>query len=80
MRLSLRWAERSKRAFEAGAAGTRAVRHRAGRRRRGAARARARRRWSISISHGYAIGGLAVGEPQDVMLRMIEQDAADPAG
>jgi queuine tRNA-ribosyltransferase len=26
--------------------------------------------------HGYAIGGLAVGEPQDVMLQMVEATAA----
>ena len=32
-------------------------------------RARARRAWTF---HGYAIGGLAVGEPQAVMLAMIE--------
>ena len=51
------------------AAGPRAVRHRAGRRRRGAARRRARARWSTSDFQGYAIGGLAVGEPQEVMLR-----------
>jgi queuine tRNA-ribosyltransferase len=31
--------------------------------------------------HGYAIGGLAVGEPQDVMLEMVETAAAElPAG
>ena len=43
MRLSLRWAERCKRAFEARRRRPRAVRHRAGRRRRGAAgRERAR--------------------------------------
>ena len=69
MQLSLRWAERCKRAFEAAPRGPRAVRHRAGRRRSEAARARARER-SLDIGfEGYAIGGLAVGEPQEVMLR-----------
>ena len=29
--------------------------------------------------HGYAIGGLAVGEPQAVMLAMIEADRAGAA-
>ena len=62
MRLSLRWAERCKRAFEARGCRARAVRHRAGRRRREAARARACARSSISAFDGYAIGGLAVGE------------------
>ena len=46
MQLSLRWAERSKRAFEG----------------------RAR--------EGYAIGGLAVGEPQAVMLSIVAETAA----
>ena len=73
MRLSLAWAERSKRAFEQSAAGAGAVRHRAGRRRSGIADDERARRWSISAFHGYAIGGLAVGEPQAVMLRMIEE-------
>jgi queuine tRNA-ribosyltransferase len=69
MRLSLRWAERSKQAF-----GTRpdhalfgivqggavpALRHES-----------ARELVNIGFD-GYAIGGLAVGEPQDVMLDMI---------
>ena len=29
---------------------------------------------------GYAIGGLAVGEPQDVMLKIVAGDRADAAG
>src|SRR5262245_52342473 len=73
MRLSLRWAERCKRAFD----GTR------GRalfgivqggdidRLRGES---ARELVDIGFD-GYAIGGLAVGEPQDVMLRVIEHVA-----
>ena len=32
-----------------------------------------RGRWSISDFQGYAIGGLAVGEPQEVMLAMIDE-------
>ncbi|MBS0535407.1 MAG: tRNA guanosine(34) transglycosylase Tgt [Proteobacteria bacterium] len=73
MRLSLRWAERSKRAFEARA-------------REGYAlygivqggddiplrQASARALTDIGF-HGYAVGGLAVGEPQDVMLKVVEE-------
>jgi queuine tRNA-ribosyltransferase len=74
MRLSLRWAERSKRAFETAAPGymlfgivqggdVASLRH-------------ASARGLIEIGfHGYAIGGLAVGEPQAVMLAMIEEVA-----
>jgi queuine tRNA-ribosyltransferase len=77
MTLSLRWAERSKRAFERG-----------GEKRRGRALfgivqggddpalrlASARALVDIGFD-GYAVGGLAVGEPQAVMLRMIEEVA-----
>ncbi|HVY59260.1 MAG TPA: tRNA guanosine(34) transglycosylase Tgt [Xanthobacteraceae bacterium] len=74
MRLSLRWAERSKRAFEGAAAG------RAlfgivqggvdGRLRVESARA------LVDIGFdGYAIGGLAVGEPQAAMLEVIKETA-----
>ncbi|QUS40088.1 tRNA guanosine(34) transglycosylase Tgt [Tardiphaga alba] len=74
MQLSLRWAERSKRAFESAPDGymlfgiaqggdVPALRH-------------ASARGLIDIGfHGYAIGGLAVGEPQEVMLAMIEEVA-----
>ncbi|MBW8903731.1 MAG: tRNA guanosine(34) transglycosylase Tgt [Bradyrhizobium sp.] len=74
MQLSLRWAERSKRAFEAAPAGYMLfgiaqggdipkLRH-------------ASARGLVEIGfHGYAIGGLAVGEPQAVMLAMIEEVA-----
>jgi len=74
MQLSLRWAERSKRAFETAPVGNMlfgivqggdvpALRH-----------ASARGLTEIGF-HGYAIGGLAVGEPQAVMLAMIEESA-----
>jgi queuine tRNA-ribosyltransferase len=74
MRLSLRWAERSKRAFETAPDGYMLfgivqggdipqMRH-----------ISARELVDIDF-HGYAIGGLAVGEPQAVMLSMIEETA-----
>jgi queuine tRNA-ribosyltransferase len=70
MQLSLRWAERSKRAFEG-------VRDRAlfaivqgGDDR--ALRLESARALVGMTFDGYAIGGLAVGEPQDVMLAVIE--------
>jgi queuine tRNA-ribosyltransferase len=74
MQLSLRWGERSKRAFETAPAGymlfgiaqggdVPELRH-------------ASARGLVEIGfHGYAIGGLAVGEPQSVMLAMIEEVA-----
>lgn len=74
MQLSLRWAERCKRAFESAPDGymlfgiaqggdVPALRH-------------ASARGLIDIGfHGYAIGGLAVGEPQAVMLAMIDEVA-----
>jgi len=74
MQLSLRWAERCKRAFEQAPAGHMLfgivqggdipeLRH-------------ASARGLIELGfHGYAIGGLAVGEPQEVMLAMIEEAA-----
>jgi len=74
MQLSLRWAERCKRAFEAAPEGHMLF---------GIAQGgdvpelrRASARGLIEIGfHGYAIGGLAVGEPQSVMLAMIEEAA-----
>jgi queuine tRNA-ribosyltransferase len=72
MRLSLRWAERSKRAFETAQPGYMLfgiaqggdipeLRHLSA-------------QGLVDIGfHGYAIGGLAVGEPQSVMLAMIEE-------
>src|ERR1700756_982715 len=74
MRLSLRWAERSKRAFERAPDGymlfgivqggdVPQLRH-------------ASAEGLVEIGfHGYAIGGLAVGEPQAVMLAMIDETA-----
>ena len=74
MQLSLRWGERSKRAFESAPDGymlfgiaqggdVPELRH-------------ASARGMVDIGfHGYAIGGLAVGEPQAVMLAMIEEVA-----
>src|SRR3569623_2431560 len=74
MQLSLRWAERSKRAFETARHGymlfgivqggdVPQLRH-------------ASAEGLVGIGfHGYAIGGLAVGEPQAVMLAMIEEPA-----
>jgi len=74
MRLSLRWAERSKRAFATAPSGymlfgivqggdVPALRQQS-----------AQALVEIGF-HGYAIGGLAVGEPQAVMLAMIEETA-----
>ena len=75
MRLSLRWAERSKCAFEARAAEGSAL--------FGIAqggddlllRAESARELSAMDFQGYAIGGLAVGEPQDVMLNIVSEIA-----
>jgi queuine tRNA-ribosyltransferase len=74
MQLSLRWAERSRRAFETASPGYMLF---------GIAQGgdvpelrRTSARGLIEIGfHGYAIGGLAVGEPQSVMLAMIEEVA-----
>jgi queuine tRNA-ribosyltransferase len=74
MDLSLRWAERSKRAFERAPKGralfgivqggvSSALRQRS-----------ARELVAIGFD-GYAIGGLAVGEPQDVMFKVVEETA-----
>jgi queuine tRNA-ribosyltransferase len=72
MRLSLRWAERSKRAFE-GAPPGRAL---FGIVQGGVVpklRSVAARELVRIGFHGYAVGGLAVGEPQDVMLATVEE-------
>jgi len=74
MRLSLRWAERCKRAFE-GAAGGRAL---FGIVQGGddPALRLENVRALVDISFdGYAVGGLAVGEPQHVMLSVVEETA-----
>jgi queuine tRNA-ribosyltransferase len=72
MRLSLAWAERSRRAFESATGG-------------GALfgivqggddpqlRVESARALTAIGFHGYAVGGLAVGEPQEVMLRTIAE-------
>src|SRR5689334_8644972 len=72
MQLSLRWGERSRRAFETAPDGYMLF---------GIAQGgdvpelrRASARGIVHTGfHGYAIGGLAVGEPQAVMLAMIEE-------
>jgi len=74
MRLSLRWAERCKRAFE-GAAPGRAL---FGIVQGGddlPLRAESARGLIDMGFPGYAIGGLAVGEPQEVMLRIVDEVA-----
>ena len=73
MQLSLRWAERSKTAFEAQA--------RAGAALFGivqggddmALRAQSAKALVDIGFHGYAVGGLAVGEPQEIMLKVVEE-------
>jgi queuine tRNA-ribosyltransferase len=73
MQLSLRWAERSPRAFEQkagkGAALFGIV--------QGGDDVGLRQQSAKALTgigfHGYAIGGLAVGEPQDVMLKIVEE-------
>jgi queuine tRNA-ribosyltransferase len=72
MRLSLRWAERSKRAFERAAPGRALFGIVQG----GdvpALRVESARMLTAMEFDGYAVGGLAVGEPQEVMLAMIEE-------
>jgi queuine tRNA-ribosyltransferase len=71
MQLSLRWAERCKRAFETAPAGYMLFGIAQGGDVAELRRASARGLLEIGF-HGYAIGGLAVGEPQSVMLAMIE--------
>jgi queuine tRNA-ribosyltransferase len=73
MQLSLRWAERSKRAFEGRSANGYAL---FGIVQGGddAALREESARALINIGfHGYAIGGLAVGEPQEVMLKIVAE-------
>src|ERR1700690_1436038 len=72
MQLSLRWAERSKRAFEAAPDGYMLFGIAQGGDLPELRRASAQGLIDIGF-HGYAIGGLAVGEPQAVMLGMIEE-------
>src|SRR5712664_4168255 len=74
MQLSLRWAERSKRAFETTPPGYMLFGIAQGGDVPELRRASARGLVEIGF-HGYAIGGLAVGEPQSVMLAMIDEVA-----
>jgi queuine tRNA-ribosyltransferase len=70
MHLSLAWAERSKRAFErTGGTALFAIVQGGDDLRLRAESARVLTEMGF---HGYAIGGLAVGEPQQVMLRIVE--------
>jgi queuine tRNA-ribosyltransferase len=74
MQLSLRWGERSKRAFESAPEGYLLFGIVQGGDVPELRRASAKRVVETGF-HGYAIGGLAVGEPQAVMLAMIEEVA-----
>src|SRR3984893_4906053 len=74
MQLSLAWAERSKRAFErTGGAALFAIVQGGDDLRLRAESARVLTEMGF---HGYAIGGLAGGEPQQVMLRIVEAVAS----
>src|ERR1700736_6109825 len=80
MRLSLDWAERSKRAFAGAKDGRALFGIVQGGDDAGLRRASARALVDLAFD-GYAIGGLAVGEPQEVMLRVVEETTALlPAG
>jgi queuine tRNA-ribosyltransferase len=70
MRLSLRWAERSRKAFreQPGRAVFGIVQGGANK----ALRVESARALADMDFHGLAVGGLAVGEPQEVMLDMLE--------
>jgi queuine tRNA-ribosyltransferase len=70
MQLSLAWAERSKRAFEGASAG-RALFGIVQGGDDPALRAESARVLTDIGFDGYAVGGLAVGEPQEVMLRIV---------
>jgi queuine tRNA-ribosyltransferase len=72
MQLSLRWGERSRRAFESAPSGTMLFGIAQGGDVPELRRASAHGMVDTGF-HGYAIGGLAVGEPQAVMLAMIEE-------
>jgi queuine tRNA-ribosyltransferase len=74
MKISLAWAERSKRAFEPVCAGRALFGIVQGGDDAELRAASAKALTAIGFD-GYAIGGLAVGEPQDVMLRIIEDVA-----
>jgi queuine tRNA-ribosyltransferase len=76
MKLSLRWAERSKRAFETCATNSLAL---FGIVQGGddlSMRAESARALTAMGFNGYAIGGLAVGEPQETMLKIVAETAS----
>ncbi len=72
MQLSLRWAERCKRAFEGAPAGRALFGIVQGGDDKALRLESARALVDLGFD-GYAIGGLAVGEPQDVMLAMVAE-------
>jgi queuine tRNA-ribosyltransferase len=74
MKLSLAWAERCKRAFESAPPGRALFGIVQGGDDRSLRAASARALGDMDFP-GYAVGGLAVGEPQEVMLAMIEEVA-----
>jgi queuine tRNA-ribosyltransferase len=74
MQLSLAWAERSKRAFETAPPGRALFGIVQGGDHIALRQDSARRLVEIGF-HGYAIGGLAVGEPQEVMLAVVAETA-----
>jgi queuine tRNA-ribosyltransferase len=74
MQLSLRWAERCKRAFEKAPAERALFGIVQGGDHEGLREASMRRLVELDF-HGYAIGGLAVGESEEVMLRMVAATA-----
>jgi queuine tRNA-ribosyltransferase len=75
MELSLRWAERSKREFESHARKDRALFAIVQGGDDLALRAKSARELTGMGFQGYAIGGLAVGEPQEVMLKVVAETA-----
>jgi queuine tRNA-ribosyltransferase len=75
MKLSLRWAERCKRAFEKAAPDRALFGIVQGGDDIGLRGESARVLVDVGF-HGYAIGGLAVGEPQNVMLEIVSETAA----
>ena len=75
MRLSLAWAERCKRAFESAPEGRALFGIVQGGDEFVLRGESARALVDIGF-HGYAIGGLAVGEPQDTMLKVVEETTA----
>jgi queuine tRNA-ribosyltransferase len=74
MGLSLRWAERCKRAFEGAAPGRALFGIVQGGDDQDLRAASARALVGLGF-HGYAIGGLAVGETQDIMLKIVGETA-----